>query len=434
MFGNSSTENEVSPRSESRLLQRFVVESSSGKHFPFLDGVRGLAVLMVLLFHSWNSAGAPKYGKHVANLLAVCFTGVDLFFILSGFLLVQAWIRNDFAGKPPPNLREYFRRRWYRIAPGYYCALILWVLLFIPMMTPSALFYSAKGVAVFAVHALMLNNLLPIAGQYNPTWWTIPVETLFYATLPFTAHLFLRNRSFIGILFSLLISVGWTLFYLHPPQVVVAALFAFLRACLGGIVPPDVIRNSTVSILVNQLPTYCVVFALGMALANLYVRKQSGLAQTRFWSIALGQKLAAVYFMSGWLVTIVSMNHFGHHILKGKMVNLVSVSALTSLGFTLIMAGLLFGPAWTRLIFSFPTLRLLGLVGYSAYLWHIPMIFVATRIPVFAALSPAQRFPAMFIFAATATIGIASLFYLTVEKPFLLASRRRKHVFGKTDA
>ena len=46
---------------------------------PSLDGVRGVAVLMVVAYHSWNSAGAPRYSLHLGNLLSVCFAGVDLF-------------------------------------------------------------------------------------------------------------------------------------------------------------------------------------------------------------------------------------------------------------------------------------------------------------------------------------------------------------------
>ena len=363
------------------LLRRyFVVESSSGEHFSFLDGVRGLAVLMVVLFHSWKSAGAPKYGWHLENLLAVCFTGVDLFFILSGFLLAQAWIRADFAGKPRPNLKAYLRRRWYRIAPGYYCALIFWVLLFVPMITRPDLFYGTKGIMVFGVHVLMLENLLPVAGQYNPTWWTIAVELLFYAMLPFLVRLFLRKRLLVGIFVALVASVGWTMLYLHPPRFLVEALFAFHSALLGGIVAEEKIRESSVGILLNQLPTYCLVFALGIVLANLYVRKQLGLTQSRPWKIASSQKLGVIYFTAGWAIAILAMNSYGHHINKGRMVYLVSVSSLTSLGFSLIIAGLLFGPRWTRAAFDFPPLRLFGLVGYSAYLWHIPVIFVATQI------------------------------------------------------
>ncbi len=91
------------------------------------------------------------------------------------------------------------------------------------------------------------------------------------------------------------------------------------------------------------------------------------------------------------------MDLYGHHILKGEFVNVLSVSAWTSLGFSLIIAGLLFGPKWTRLIFTFLPLRLFGLVGYSAYLWHLPAVFVASRIPIFTALSPQLRFPLIFV-------------------------------------
>ncbi len=138
----------------------------------------------------------------------------------------------------------------------------------------------------------------------------------------------------------------------------------------------------------------------------------------------MSARFGATYFVTGWAVSIVAMDLYGHHILKGEFVNVLSVSVWTSLGFSLIIAGLLFGPKWTRLIFTFLPLRLFGLVGYSAYLWHLPAIFVASRISIFTALSPQLRFPLIFVQSAVVTLALASFFYLTVEKPFLLASRK----------
>ena len=200
------------------MLRPFLVRSSSGNHFPYLDGLRGLAVLLVLVFHSWNASGRPSYRwkllgakGDLANLFAVFFTGVQLFFILSGFLLAQPWFRSDYFGKPRPSLKKYARLRWFRIAPAYYCALGFWVLLFIPLITPAPLFYSARGVLVFLLHLFLLENFLPIAAQYNATWWTIPVEALFYVLLPFGVCLFYRWRWLVTLPASLLVSIGWVL-------------------------------------------------------------------------------------------------------------------------------------------------------------------------------------------------------------------------------
>ncbi len=405
------------------LLRFFVVASSVGNHRPDLDGVRGCAVLMVIFFHAWKTAGSPKYGWHFSNLLSTCFTGVDLFFILSGFLLAQSWMRSRFLGRAAPDLSRYFGRRWFRIAPGYYCALFFWVTLFIPLITSARLLYSLKGVGVLALHLAMLITLLPVPGQYNPVWWTITVEFIFYLLLPLVVHWFTGNRLFLGLLISALISFCWMTLTLHPPVWLTEALLGFHQSLLGGLIPPDVLRQASVAVLENQLPTYAFVFGLGIFLANLQVRRDLRLAQAGFWKIALSPRSGSLYFIAGVVTVLETLNRYGHQILKGSSVNLWSVTALVSIGFSLLLAGLLFGPAWTRFLFLFPPLRLFGLVGYSAYLWHIPAIYVASQIPVVAALPPRIRFLVIASEATLVTLLLASFFYLTVEKPFLLMRR-----------
>ena len=109
---------------------------------PTLDGVRGIAVLWVIAFHyaalrpldsdPWLGAIAA-----VPLLNAVVrggYLGVDLFFLLSGFLLSLPWLLRADAGRPPPDLRDYYVRRVRRIVPAYYVQLLLLFLLFIPLL------------------------------------------------------------------------------------------------------------------------------------------------------------------------------------------------------------------------------------------------------------------------------------------------------------
>jgi peptidoglycan/LPS O-acetylase OafA/YrhL len=65
-------------------------ESTTGRHIPALDGLRGTAVLMILFFHLYWSNTDPVGNalvRFVAHMRALCWVGVDLFFVLSGFLL-----------------------------------------------------------------------------------------------------------------------------------------------------------------------------------------------------------------------------------------------------------------------------------------------------------------------------------------------------------
>jgi len=211
----------------------------------------------------------------------------------------------------------------------------------------------------------MMVNLLPVAGQYNPVWWTIPVESTFYLILPFAVYLFSGKRLLLGLLLTGVISLGWNLLCFNPPALLLEPLLWFHRACLEGVVPLAVIRNSSRGVLITQLPTYAFVFGLGIFLANLQVRKQLGLAQGRFWKSVVSARFGATYFVTGWAISIVAMDLYGNHILKGEFVNVLSVSAWSSLGFSLIIAGLLFGPNGhgSSLLFS-----LCVCLGWSAIL------------------------------------------------------------------
>ena len=76
------------------FLNLFIVKSSSGSSVPYLDGIRAVAVVMIVIRHSWVLSGAPNIlitmpvAGNVLNLTPIftsTFTGVDLFFVLSGF-------------------------------------------------------------------------------------------------------------------------------------------------------------------------------------------------------------------------------------------------------------------------------------------------------------------------------------------------------------
>lgn len=87
-----------------------------------LDGNRGLAVLWVFAFHAdallacGLQGPAEGWGQSLAEKGLL---GVQLFFLLSGFLLAQAWIRADALGLPRPRLGPFYARRAQRILPAY---------------------------------------------------------------------------------------------------------------------------------------------------------------------------------------------------------------------------------------------------------------------------------------------------------------------------
>jgi peptidoglycan/LPS O-acetylase OafA/YrhL len=128
-----------------------------------------------------------------------------------------------------------------------------------------------------------------------------------------------------------------------------------------------------------------------------------------------------VYFVLGWIIVLACMELMGREIVAfswyiGKMT--------TALGFSLIIAGLLIGGPSIQTVFRFGPLRLIGLVGYSAYLWHMPVIYLILQIPYIRSLEPAQRFPQVLLRASLTVLALSVFFFLFVEKPFLVYGRR----------
>lgn len=157
----------------------------SAKHVPALDGLRGVAILLVLFFHSGliivSGTGTSRLIYEVAS--QSCWCGVDLFFVLSGFLITGILLDTK---ESSHYFRNFYLRRILRIFPLYY-AVILWLFLQNPEF-PDQIWYW-----------LYLQNWGPVFGGSTPPmvvqpFWSLAVEEQFYLLWPFAVW-FLKRRS-----------------------------------------------------------------------------------------------------------------------------------------------------------------------------------------------------------------------------------------------
>ena len=205
-----------------RAVDTLRVDSArGGKTETHLDGIRGMAVLFIFIRHAWGLSGQsamvlriPLFGHvSLAPFVDMMSSGIDLFFVLSAFLLSQQFLRADFLGKERPSLRRYYRTRFLRIAPPYWVVLILTLLLFVPHLIPVSDVYSAPGLVSVLLHGLFLQTAwFGSYGSWNiaTPFWTLTIEVLFYAVLPWIMPLFYRNRAFwLGVPSALALTVVW---------------------------------------------------------------------------------------------------------------------------------------------------------------------------------------------------------------------------------
>jgi len=171
------------------------VPCSQGTHLPSLDGLRGTAVLLVLGFHFAHLEGAPGGAERVLiGATGFGWSGVDLFFVLSGFLITGILL--DAKGSPG-YFRAFYLRRMLRIFPLYYAYLAV-LFLVVPHILPASSLdvkpgsqgwlWSYLGNVLFARERGF--GASPYAGHF----WSLAVEEQFYLAWPLLVWLLTPRR------------------------------------------------------------------------------------------------------------------------------------------------------------------------------------------------------------------------------------------------
>ncbi len=242
----------------------------AASRLPGLDGLRGIASLMVFAYHlRWHARASdtapvslPVAGFDLAPLLTRFDIGVAVFFVLSGLLLSLPFWNAILANAAPPDPRRYLWRRVCRILPAYYAVLIVVYLL----REGTYLFH---GLLDFALHATFLHNFADYTYFSSlGVLWTIGIEFQFYLILPL-----------------IMAALGW-LWKIGGAWLALTALFIGTwaldlgaAALIRSIEPhvPDRFLAADGSILENgTIFAYLRLFAFGIAAALAVLRWKPG--------------------------------------------------------------------------------------------------------------------------------------------------------------
>jgi peptidoglycan/LPS O-acetylase OafA/YrhL len=181
------------------ILEKLGRVTTSGKLVAEIDGLRFIAILAVVLFHTIGHFFAPPpAGQEPSNLLHWVslkgWFGVQLFFIISGFILSLPFAERYLQGKPSAGLRKYFLRRVTRLEPPY----------IINLLALAALLHLYDGkllsqlrphffASMFYVHNLVFQKMSTI----NHVAWTLEIEVQFYVLAPLLGLVFMISRTWI---------------------------------------------------------------------------------------------------------------------------------------------------------------------------------------------------------------------------------------------
>jgi len=383
--------------------------------YDFLDGIRGLAAFYVVYHHLYQiyltDPVQPQAGYYwYMPVLAFGHHAVAVFIVLSGFCLMMP-VAKSANGVLRENFMQYMWRRTRRIVPAYYAAIAMTLLLvaFIPAMRRadgefwSAAFgpnpsdwHSFFDVQNLVAHLLVLHSLREEwVMRIDPPMWSIGVEWLNYFLMPLLFIPIWRRWGNLALM-------------------VFATVFCFLPYLTR-----PVLKTNEFTFHWMQ-PWFISLFAVGMAAASLQFAR-AGRAMTRT-DLLLRRIALHPITMIGLIGAAVAFHRYRvpTDFVTGALTVCVILhcASHTALG------------RRARVLLEWRVALWLGMISYSLYLFHGPLLQLAHRVMGPLGLSAAGRFAMMCLAVVPVIIAISWVCYRLFEKPFLARARKAAVVKG----
>ena len=345
--------------------------SSAAEFRPDIEGLRGIAILLVLLFHAglpWTPGG---------------FVGVDVFFVISGFLITgKLWRESQQPGGL--NITRFYAWRIRRLLPAALVAVALISLVGLLLAAPldrSELAADGAASALSLANMRFIGSVDYFAATTSPSpflhFWSLSVEEQFYLVWP-----------------ALIVLLTWR----------------------GGSS-----RRLIVALLIGVVAS----FALSIWLTDTSPARAFYLLPTRVWQLGVGGLLALIG-VAGTSRRAGALAWAGLAAVAVAGVALTAEIPYPGLAALLPTAGavaLLYGGAApsgpVRLLAAAP-LRFLGKISYSLYLWHWPLLVLPLMF-LERALTGVE-----VVASVAAAIGVSWLSWRFVEQPFRYGDRSRR--------
>lgn len=366
------------------------------RYIGVLDGIRALAVIIVVWFHFWQQSWLmPTVGDVSFNWIPQTgYLLVDCMILLSGFCLFLPYARSMVYGEKVQSTPTFYMKRVARIMPSYYVAVFIALFCFaLPMKEYASNSDLWKDLIP---HLTFTHNLFPESytmTHLNGVLWTVAVEMQFYLVFPLLAKAFQKKpmvtywcMTAVGILSSLYISKHW-----------------------------DTLNQGMV---VNQTLTFASVYANGMLGAWLYVAMTKGRQKNHAESIS-------------W--TFIALASVGiYKVMCENNINYAAGSRwqvdnryLLSLVFLLFVMSVMMSVDWFRKIWDNRVMRFLAAISYNLYICHqfISVKLKTMHIPAWSGETPPNELgdkPWMwkyFLLCIGLSLLVATAMTYLVERP-----------------
>ncbi|RYZ25751.1 MAG: acyltransferase, partial [Chitinophagaceae bacterium] len=335
----------------------------------YIDALRGLAALLVLVCHSLQVDGSLHLPHSLAQSFEAGKYGVQLFFVISALTIFYSLYKSD------ANSTKFFIRRFFRIAPLYFIAVIVYSLLF-----------GVKSEGIL-LNLSFLHGFSPrYINSVVPGGWSIGVEMVFYCMIPF---LFQRLTTLKRALYFFLATLVFSF----------VSMYVFRKFVSSS----SDLESFVYFWLPNQLP----VFGLGFIVYYLSFEKILPTIKTLFYPLVF---ICLLVMLSVITKLTVLGEHVVFAIVASTIIFLLSRQALPGL-------------------INKVTLYL-GKVSYSLYLSQYAAIAILTRTGCFSLLPGRDGTWAIanlflnLVFLFFVTLLLSTLLYRIVEQPFQMLGKR----------
>lgn len=396
----------ISPRLQTSATSNEAPQSNAepqrnARRIPALDGLRGVAIFLVVCQHYLGDSGGGEFGSllyRFRQLFRLGWTGVDLFFVLSGFLIGGILLQ---ARDSENYYRVFYLRRVHRILPIYYLWILLAVLIgtAVPHWIPNTIPSAAVGIRSIPIYFLFLQNF-PFYHSNSFYWywlgvtWSLAVEEQFYLIAP----LLIRSLSRV----SLIVTLGATV-----------VLAPVLREFVYRFLPQSLYWYTVMPCRADSL-------AVGMLAALAW--KGDGI---RAFLLARTKSVYRVLIFFACGIPIL-LKYF-----PGPWVHFTAVFGFSWLAFfyvTVLFAVLIDPNGTLARIMRWRWLMKLGGVSYCVYLIHLPINgmlhgFLLRSTPSIASLPGIG----VTLLAAVLTFGLAALSWEYFEGPMVRLGHRYQY-------
>ncbi|EOR92916.1 hypothetical protein ADIARSV_4004 [Arcticibacter svalbardensis MN12-7] len=405
-----------------------VNQKQLNSHLNFLDSIRALAAVLVVLHH-----GILYYSGNMNTLLGIekilikfLIVGghyaVNMFIVLSGFSLMLAVIKNNYVLKD--GMKIFFKRRFIRIVPPYYLAMLISILLIWLCIGDktgshwdSSIPVSSSGIFrhVFFIHDFFENSFNSI----NYSFWSVAVEFRIYLFFPFLIWIWRKT----GPLSTLLVS--------------------FLIAFIGSILNIYIHHYySTIDSLFTGISPYIVLFTLGMLAAEMSFSQNGKAIKMRLLYQGASSYYKMLYLFIFLMIFVLVKLLTKESLTLGNEIFISSriIDILTGCLFAYIL--FIYSTSteknshtyWMVKLLSWKPLVFIGTFSYSIYLIHAPLLQILFQYIITPlSLSMPISVYVLLLLGTPAVIVLSYLFFLLCERPFLML-RKKRNTLSTTDA